>query len=124
MRMKISWQLIDLNHRVGRFKAVREVLLNDLHRKLRREFFRIPPGSLWEGREVGLSTKLTQSTSTIIERSTPCELPGTPATGISVKTTSKRYVLEVFMLLFLMVLSNQPVRAVTMKRAVCVPRVT
>jgi hypothetical protein len=46
MEMKISWQLIDFHHRIGRFKAVRKVLLNDLHRKLRREFFRIPPGGL------------------------------------------------------------------------------
>jgi hypothetical protein len=37
--MEISWQSIDFHHRIRGFKAVRKVLLNDLHRKFRGQFF-------------------------------------------------------------------------------------
>jgi hypothetical protein len=46
MMKEITWQLIDFHHRIRGFKAVRKVLLNDLHRKLRGQFF----GTLPDGR--------------------------------------------------------------------------
>jgi len=65
----------------------------------------------------------SESTSTIIDRSPTCELAGTPANGISVKTTSKRYVLEEFILLSLVLLRTNWLQWPADWEALCVPRV-
>ena len=45
-KFEITRQLIDFHHRISGFKAVREIFLNDLHRKLRSEFLGVPAGAV------------------------------------------------------------------------------
>jgi len=60
MKMEVAWQLIDFHDRKRGLKAMRKVFLNYLHRKLRREFFRILAGVLLSGHQPASQEVLRQ----------------------------------------------------------------